>query len=72
MSLKSVVTEYPVRVYGYSVVAALVALAVVTGFVSAGVAPLVMAVVAAVLAVPATEVVHSKVTPVANLPLPPK
>lgn len=61
------VTQEPVRKYLYGVTLALVALAVGLGVVTATVAPLVLAVAAAVLAVPAVEAARSKVTPVESL-----
>lgn len=60
----SILQREPVRVYLYTVSLALVALLVATGVLTAGVAPLVLALVATVLAVPAVEVARSKVVPV--------
>lgn len=58
------VAEEPVRVYIYTVVAAIIAILVIYGVVDSTVAPVVLAVVSAVLAVPAVEVARSKVSPV--------
>ncbi len=65
----SLLSREPVRVYLYGVVGAIVALLVGVGVVSSGVAPLILAVVTAVLAVPAVEAARAKVTPVDTLEL---
>lgn len=53
----------PVRLYLYAVALAVVALLVVLGVLSASIAPVVLALVAAVLAVPTTESLRARVTP---------
>lgn len=63
----SVLTREPVRAYLYGVAAAVVALLVGVGLLTGAVAPLVLAVAHAVLAVPAVEVARSKVTPMAKV-----
>lgn len=63
-SIKAYLSREPVRVYLYSVVAAICAALVVFGVVSATVVPVVLAVVAAVLVVPSpVEALRSQVTP---------
>lgn len=57
----------PVRVYLYGVFAAVVSLLVALGVVTATLAPLILAVGTAVLAVPAVEVLRANVIPVAKL-----
>lgn len=54
----------PVRLYLYSVLVPLLAVLVVWGVVDAGDVPLYLAVLAALLGVPAVEIARSKVTPV--------
>lgn len=58
----------PVRAYGYSLVVALVGLLVFLNVVDASLAAIIVTTAAAVLAVPATELVRSKVTPNSKLP----
>lgn len=57
----------PVRVYLYGVVVAAVALLVGVGVVTSALAPLVLAVAAAVLSVPVVEATRRSVTPVKKL-----
>lgn len=63
-SLIALVKQYPVRTYGYTVVAALLGLLVALGVLAAPLLPIVLTVAAVVLAVPATEAVHNAVSPV--------
>lgn len=63
----SLLTREPVRMYLYTVVGAIVALLVGVGVVTAAVAPLILGVAAAALAVPVVEAARAKVTPVAKL-----
>jgi hypothetical protein len=65
-SVVNLVKQYPVRVYGYTVTAAVLALLVFLGVISAGAVPVILAVVGVVLSVGGTELVHSVVTPVAK------
>jgi hypothetical protein len=60
-------TREPVRAYLYSVSTAVVALLVALGILTSAVAPVIMAVVAAVLAVGGVEAARAKVTPTAKL-----
>jgi hypothetical protein len=53
----------PVRLYVYSVVAAILAVFVVYGFVNAQYLPVILAAVSAIVAVPTVEITRSKVTP---------
>lgn len=71
--IKALIANYPVRVYFYSVIAALLAAAVVVGLVDSSAVTVWLGVAAVVLGVPATEVVHSSVSPVSSVGLdPPK
>jgi hypothetical protein len=56
--------EEPVRLYVYSVVAAILAVMITYGVVDSTALPVILAAVAAVLAVPAVEKARSKVSPV--------
>lgn len=67
MKALTLLQRQPVRIYLYTVFAAVVALLVAMGVVTATLAPLILAVGTAVLAVPAVEVARSKVTPVAKV-----
>lgn len=64
MSLKNLSVTEPVRLYVYSVVAAVVALLVAFGVLDSNVVPVILAVVTAVLAVPAVEKARASVSPV--------
>ncbi len=63
MTPKYLVSE-PVRVYVYTLLSAVLGALVVYGVVDANAVPVIMAVVTAALAVPAVELVRSKVSPV--------
>lgn len=54
----------PVRLYAYSLVAAVLAVLVVYGFVDENTLPVILAAVSALVAVPAVETARSKVSPV--------
>lgn len=54
----------PVRLYAYSVIAALLAVLVVYGIVDETALPVILAAVSALCAVPAVETARSKVSPV--------
>lgn len=56
--------EEPVRVYLYSVAVAVVALLLALGIVSGSLVPVILSVVSALLAVPGTESLRSRVSPV--------
>lgn len=56
--------EEPVRLYVYSVVAAILAVLVAYGIVDETVLPVILAAVSALVAVPAVETARSKVSPV--------
>lgn len=56
--------EEPVRLYVYSVVAAILAVMVTYGVVDETALPVILAAVSAIAAVPAVETARSKVTPV--------
>lgn len=64
MSFVDYVRSEPVRVWMYGVLVAILALLVGTGVVTGALAPLIMGVITAVLAIPAVEIARSKVTPV--------
>lgn len=62
-SFTDLVAREPVRVYLYGVIGAACAAAVVFGWLSSEQVPVLLALAAAVLAVPTVEVTRSKVTP---------
>lgn len=55
--------EEPVRLYVYTVVAAILAVLITYGIVDETAVPVILAAVSALLAVPAVETARSKVTP---------
>lgn len=57
-------TREPVRLYAYSLVAAILAVLVVYGIVDANTLPVILAAVSALFAIPAVETARSKVSPV--------
>lgn len=59
-------SEEPVRVWLYGVIESLAALLVLYGALASATVPIIMGVVAAVLAVPVVKKVRNKVTPVAK------
>lgn len=61
--------EEPVRLYVYTVVAAVLAVLVTFGIVSDQALPVILAAVSAVVAVPAVETARSKVAPVGPTPV---
>lgn len=63
-SLASLIEREPVRVYLYSALTAIVAVLVAYGVIDAERAPVILAVVSAIFAVPAVEAARSKVSPV--------
>lgn len=60
----------PVRLYVYSVVAAVLAVLVAYGIVDEQLLPVILAAVSAVVAVPAVETARSKVSPVGTVATP--
>lgn len=54
----------PVRLYAYSVIAAILAVLITYGVVDASALPVILAAASALLAVPAVETARSKVSPV--------
>lgn len=56
----------PVRLYVYSVIAAVLAVLVAYGIVDEQMLPVILAAVSAIVAVPAVETARSKVSPVAT------
>lgn len=63
MNPVDLIRREPVRVYVYGLVAALLAALGVLGYVKTDLVPVILALVAAALAVPAVEVARSKVEP---------
>ncbi len=63
-AVTNLIAREPIRVYLYSVFAAAIAVALVFGWVTADKVPVILALVAAVLAVPTIEKARSKVSPV--------
>jgi len=63
-SIVNLLKQYPVRAYGYSVTAAVLALLVFLGVISAPALPVILTVAAVILSVGGTEVVHANVSPV--------
>lgn len=59
----SLLRREPVRIYLYGVSIALIAILMAVGLVSATLAPLILALVTAVLAVPTAETLRNRVTP---------
>ena len=68
-SIVNLLKQYPVRAYGYSVTAAVLALLVFLGVISAPALPVILTVAAVILSVGGTEVVHASVSPVSKAPV---